>query len=234
MRCYEQIRNGPVLHRLPVRIIGVGGGYAYGHAGPTHHALEDLTIMRTQPGLTVIAPADPAQTRAAIRATAAIQGPVYVRVGKGQNAALPSLGGRFALDRPELIRGGHDLLYLVTGAIASEVVKAAELLLHENIAAAVAVQAHLPCAPSEALKDLIAPFPAVITVEEGFTAGGLGSLVAETIACHRLRCQLHMKGIQETFRAVGGSAAYLQAAAGLSAESLACLARSLMPVRLAA
>ena len=63
MRCYEQLRNGPVLHHLPVRIIGVGGGYAYGHAGPTHHALEDLAILRALPGLTVLAPADPAQTQ---------------------------------------------------------------------------------------------------------------------------------------------------------------------------
>src|SRR5438477_11396238 len=62
MRCYEQFRNGPVLHRLPVRVVGIGGGFSYGHAGPTHHAVEDLTIARTQPGLTVIAPADAAQT----------------------------------------------------------------------------------------------------------------------------------------------------------------------------
>src|SRR5436190_24353159 len=57
MRCYEQIRNGPVLHGLPVRVVGIGGGFSYGHAGPTHHGLEDLTITRTQPGATVLCPA---------------------------------------------------------------------------------------------------------------------------------------------------------------------------------
>src|SRR3954469_24923245 len=63
MRGYEQFRNGAVLHRLPVRVVGIGGGFAYGHAGPTHHALEDLAIARAQPGVTVLAPADQAQAR---------------------------------------------------------------------------------------------------------------------------------------------------------------------------
>jgi transketolase len=83
MRCYEQVRNGAVLHHLPVRVVGIGGGYAYGHAGPTHHALEDLAIARTQPGLTVLVPADPAQTRTIVRATMDLPGPAYLRVGKG-------------------------------------------------------------------------------------------------------------------------------------------------------
>ena len=63
LRPYEFIRNGPVLHQLPVRIVGVGGGFEYGHNGVTHHALEDVGVMRVQPGMTVVAPADPAQTR---------------------------------------------------------------------------------------------------------------------------------------------------------------------------
>src|SRR5438105_4728945 len=95
MRCYEQLRNGPVLHHLPVRAIGIGGGYAYGHAGPTHHALEDLAILRALPGMTVLAPADPDQTRSAVRATADIAGPVYLRIGKGNNARIEGLNGRF-------------------------------------------------------------------------------------------------------------------------------------------
>ncbi len=63
MRCYEQVRDGAILHGLPVRIVGVGGGFAYGHAGATHYALEDVAMMRAQPGMTVLVPADPAQTR---------------------------------------------------------------------------------------------------------------------------------------------------------------------------
>src|SRR5262245_6295267 len=69
LRPYEFIRNGPILHRLPVRIVGMGGGFEYGAAGPTHHGLEDVGVLRVQPGITIIAPADHEQARNAILAT---------------------------------------------------------------------------------------------------------------------------------------------------------------------
>src|SRR5919199_236251 len=77
LRPYEFIRNGPILHQLPVRIVGVGGGFEYGHAGPTHHGLEDVGIMRVQPGITLISPADHEQARAAMLSTWDVPGPVY-------------------------------------------------------------------------------------------------------------------------------------------------------------
>src|SRR5262249_60885545 len=82
MRCCEQFRDGPVLHQLPVRVVGIGGGFAYGHAGPTHYALEDLTIAPTQPGVTVLAPAGKAQARPGVQAGAALPGPAYLRLDK--------------------------------------------------------------------------------------------------------------------------------------------------------
>ena len=106
MRCYEQFRNGAALHDLPIRLIGIGGGFSYGHAGPTHHALEDLTILRTQPAVTVIAPADHCQARSALQSMAQHPGPVYFRIDKNDQLELPGLAGRFALGRPELIRDG--------------------------------------------------------------------------------------------------------------------------------
>src|SRR5919106_782310 len=94
MRAYEFVRNGPVLHELPVRIVGVGGGLDYGHNGVSHYALEDIAIMRTQPGMAVIAPADPAQAVAALWAAAELPGPVYFRLGK-ESSALEGVGGQF-------------------------------------------------------------------------------------------------------------------------------------------
>jgi transketolase len=221
MRCFEQLRNGPVLHHLPVRVVGIGGGYAYGHAGPTHHCLEDLSILRALPGMTVLAPADPAQTRSAVRATADIDGPVYLRVGKGNNPAVPGLDGRFALERPELVRPGHHLLFLATGAIATEAVKAAKLLERSRVAAAVAVQAHLGVTASHALTDLLRRFPFVVTVEEAVITGGLGALVAQTIAREPLNCLLSVQGVGRDFPVESGSPAYMLAQADLSAEQLA-------------
>src|SRR5438067_3211269 len=82
LRPYEFIRNGPILHHLPVRIVGVGGGFEYSHAGLTHHGLEDVGVMRVQPGMGVIAPADHEQTVTAMEATWDLPGPVYYRLGK--------------------------------------------------------------------------------------------------------------------------------------------------------
>src|SRR5499426_12070 len=91
LRPYEFIRNGPVLHRLPVRIVGVGGGFEYGPQGTTHHGLEDVAVMRVQPGMTVIAPADHEQLATALRATWNLPGPVYYRIGKDDKTIVSGL-----------------------------------------------------------------------------------------------------------------------------------------------
>ncbi len=86
LRPYEFIRNGPVLHHLPVRIVGVGGGLEYGTNGLTHYALEDIAVMRTQPGMTVLAPADFEQARTALMRDLDVAGPIYFRLGKDETA----------------------------------------------------------------------------------------------------------------------------------------------------
>src|SRR3954468_8868154 len=88
LRPYEFIRNGPILHQLPVRIVGVGGGFEYGTAGPTHHGLEDIGVMRLQPGLTVVAPADHLQAREVFMQTWNLPGPVYYRIGKDDKTVI--------------------------------------------------------------------------------------------------------------------------------------------------
>jgi transketolase len=228
MRPYEQFRDGPVRHRLPVRLVGVGGGYAYGHAGATHFALEDLCLMRCQPGLTVIAPADPAQTRTVMQVVRDVPGPVYLRVGKGGNPEIPGLEGRFALGRPEVVRAGSDVLLLATGAVAFNAVEAARRLHAAGLSASVAVMAHLPADPPVALAELLARHRAVVTVEEGYPSGGLGALVAECVAGFGLRCRLAIRGVRTPPTGVTGAAAYLQGLAGLGPDALADAARRLV------
>ncbi len=221
MRGYEQFRNGAALHNLPVRLIGIGGGFAYGHAGPTHYALEDLAILRTQPSVAVIAPADSSQARAALWSMAGHPGPVYFRVDKNERPYLSGLAGRFALGRPEPIRAGGEVLLLATGSITYEVLKAAELLAAAGTSAAVAVMAHLPFEPSAELVELLAGYPAVVTVEEASSAGGLGSLAAESIARGGLRCRLVPLGVARPLPFASGSTAYMRRLVGLSPESIA-------------
>ncbi|NDJ62912.1 MAG: 1-deoxy-D-xylulose-5-phosphate synthase, partial [Chloroflexi bacterium] len=106
LRPYEFIRNGPVLHQLPVRVVSVGGGYEYGSGGPTHHGLEDVGVMRVLPGMTVVAPADYQQARAALLATWDSPRPLYYRFGKNDQYAVPGLDGQFALGRAVTVRDG--------------------------------------------------------------------------------------------------------------------------------
>jgi transketolase len=228
MRCYEQFRNGAAMHNLPIRLIGIGGGFSYGHAGPTHYALEDLTILRTQPAVTVIAPADRSQARTALRTMALHPGPVYFRIEKNARPDVPGLAGRFALGQPELIRMGRDVVLLTTGSMTYDVLKAADQLASEGLSAAVAVMAHLPFEPTEELIAFLSAYPAAVTVEEGSTAGGLGSLTAEAIARGELRCRVTPLGVSRPLPPVTGSTAYMRRLVGLAPDSIAREAEALI------
>lgn len=220
MRPYELIRNGPLLHSLPVRIVGVGAGLDYGHNGITHYALEDVAIMRAQPEMTVIAPADPAQAVAAAHASAGIAGPIYFRIGK-TDAAIPELNGSFELGRLGLIGEGRDVAVLALGSIASEAVRARELLELQGIDATVAILASVQPAPIDDLVKLLGDRPFALTVEAHYRTGGLGSLVAEVIAEHGLACRLQRRAIEAMPRGLTGTLPFLNDVHGLSARSLA-------------
>lgn len=224
MRAYEQIRNGPVLHQLPVRIVGIGGGFSYGHAGPTHFALEDYAIMRAQPAMTVIAPADPAQTRTIIRDTFNLPGPIYFRIGKGGDPEIPNLNGRFRLGGIEVIREGKNLAMIATGGIASEVVAAADLLAKDGIEGTVAIAATLNPPPSDELAALLSRFSLALTIEEHYTVGGLGSLVAEVVADNGLRCRVRRCGVERLPDTLG-SQEWLRAKCGLLSKDIYDIAR---------
>lgn len=220
LRAYEFIRNGPVLHHLPVRIVGIGGGVEYGHAGPTHHGLEDVAVMRVQPGLTVIAPADALQTQTAFQVTKELPGPIYYRLGKNDKLVIPGLEGRFELERLQVIREGSDLLFIAMGAITSEVAAAAELLASQGVSCTVAVVASVSPAPINDLVALLSQFPQAITVEAHYLTGGLGSLVAEIIADHGLGCRLVRTGIRQMADSDNGSQQYIEKMNQISAEGL--------------
>ena len=95
LRPYEFIRNGPIAHNLPVRIVGVGGGMEYSHNGLTHFGVEDIAVMRTQPGLSVFAPADSRQTETILRSTWNLEGPIYYRLGKDDRTTCTRLRRSF-------------------------------------------------------------------------------------------------------------------------------------------
>jgi transketolase len=230
LRPYEFIRNGPALHNLPVRIVGVGGGFDYGQNGITHFALEDYAVMRTQPAITTVAPADAAQARAALRATTDLPGPVYFRISK-RGDALPGLDGRFELGRLTVVREGEDAAIIAIGTIAHEAVAAAELLAERGVDATVAIVPSFNPSPSEEIAALLNEMPAVLTVEAHYRDGGLGSLVAETIAERGLGCRLLRAGVARMPGGEAGSQRYLEDRHELASSHLAeRLARALAPI----
>jgi transketolase len=230
LRPYEFIRNGPALHNLPVRIVGVGGGFDYGHNGITHFALEDYAVMRAQPAIATIAPADAAQARSALRATADLPGPAYFRISKRGDELL-GLDGRFELGRLEVVREGSDVAILAIGSIAHEAIAAADLLAERGIDAAVGLVSSFNPSPTDEIAALLEDIPAALTVEAHYKNGGLGSLVAETIAERGLDCRLLRAGVSRMPGGETGSQSYLEDRHELAAPHLADrLARALEPI----
>jgi transketolase len=220
LRPYEFIRNGPILHQLPVRIVGVGGGFEYGHAGSTHHALEDVALMRAQPGLTVVAPADYQQARNAVLKTWDLPGPIYYRIGKDDRTTVPGLDGRFELGHAQLIGTGQDLLIVTMGSIASEAASAAEALNQRGIPCTLMVVASLNPPPIDDLAKALSQFPLTLTVEAHYTTGGIGSLVSEVVAEYSLNCRVVRCGVRTTPNGLSGSQDYLHHIHGLSSQDL--------------
>jgi transketolase len=231
MRPYEFIRNGPVLHELPVRIVGMGGGLDYGHNGITHFAIEDIALMRAQPDLTVLVPADGDQARAAVAAAAEIGGPLYLRLER-EGRPVAGLDARFALGRAEQIgEGGGDVLFVAAGSVVHEAVEAAERLAADGVAATVAVVSSFNPSPVDDLADLLAQVPAAVTVEAHYVDGGLGSLVAEIVAERGLDCRVVRRGLVRMPRGEAGSRDYLLALHGLTAPQLATSAVEVLGLR---
>jgi transketolase len=220
MRAYEFVRNGPLLHELPVRIVGVGGGLDYGYNGVTHYALEDVALMRVQPGMTVVAPADGEQARSAVRETAALPTPVYFRLGKGERP-VAGLDGVFELGRAQLLGEGEDVAIVALGTMAASAVEAAQRLEARGIAVTVAVVASVSPPPLDDLAEVLERVGLVVTVEAHYRNGGLGSLVAELVADRGLSCRVLRRAVEVVPRGLIGTPGFLYETLGLSAPQLA-------------
>jgi transketolase len=198
LRPFEFIRNGPVLHGLPVRVVGMGMGFEYGHAGPTHYALEDIAVLRTLPRLTIVIPADGAQTATAMRQTHDLKNPVYYSLGKDDHISIRGLDGRFELGRAQLIRRGGDIAIVTMGSVSQEAVAAADQLATYGIETNVAVVSNFSPDPNEDLLELLGRCRHVVCVEAQAISGGLGAFVSGVIATNGLACRLQALAVQSS------------------------------------
>ena len=220
LRPFEFIRNGPVAQKLPVRVVGVGGGFEYGTNGISHYGLEDIGVMRTQPALKIVCPCDAAQSRNAVRATWNTAGPVYYRLGKDDRIVVPGLNGRFELGRAEMVREGNDVLLIAAGSAAIEVTTAASELAKEGLETTVLLVSSFNPGPQKDVLAQLEKFDTVITVETHYTTGGLGSWVAELIAESGVNCRLIRKGVKEMPDSYSGTQAHLHERYGFSSNQI--------------
>lgn len=206
-RALEAVKIDIALNRLPVRIVATHGGLAAGHLGPTHHSLEDLAIMRTLPGFTVVVPADATAAQEAVRQSLDLPGPVYLRLGR--SATPPIDAGPTRLGQAQRLRAGSDIAIFSCGPYpALAALAAAEELAGQGIEAAVVNMHTVKPLDTAAVVAEARRMPALITVEEHWRAAGFGGLIAETL-CDHAPTRLARIGMPETFVELAGDQAFL-------------------------
>ena len=181
-RCYEQLAVDLCLHKLPVRLIGNGGGLVYAPLGPTHQAIEDIAIMRALPHMTVIAPADADEMRRMIPQTLNIEGPVYIRLGKGHDDIVTQEAHGNTLGKAILHKEPGDALIITTGIMLQRALKAIEQLTDEGINCGLLHCHTIKPLDTEMLTQMARRARVVITAEEHLTTGGLGGAVLEALS----------------------------------------------------
>jgi transketolase len=227
LRCLEQVRNDVCYHNANVKIVAVGGGLAYGSLGSTHHATEDLAIMRSLPRMVVVAPGDPAEAQLATRAVAAHSGPCYLRLGRAGEAKVHHGQIHFQLGKAIQVRDGKDLTLISTGGLLETAVQVAESLRHTGLQTRVLSMHSVKPLDSDAILAAARETGAVFTVEEHSVVGGLGSTVAELLAeASEGSIVFKRFGLPSAFCSVVGTQEYLRAQHGLSVQSLAAAIRS--------
>nr|WP_314261582.1 transketolase C-terminal domain-containing protein [uncultured Devosia sp.] len=182
-RSLEQIKADIAYSNVNVKLIGQSSGVAYGELGPTHHSIEDMAWLRLLTNLTIIVPADPWQTEQAIRAAAAHDGPVYVRVSRMPVPALERSNTSFEIGKAETLVDGTDATIIANGTMVHRAVAAAKTLAAEGVSARVVNLATISPLDEAAIL-AAAETGAIVTVEEGNIRGGLGGAVAEVVTAN--------------------------------------------------
>ena len=188
-RCFEQIAIDLCLHDLPVRLIANGGGLVYAPLGPTHLATDDISILRTLPNMTIVAPCDADEMRRLMLKSLNWPHPIYIRLAKGGDEIISREELRFNIGKSIMLQKGKDGLFISTGVMTQIVLKASKILEKEGISIAVMHVHTIKPFDKETLLNTIGAFKAVVTVEEQTKIGGLGSSVLE-ILCDSMPDQL--------------------------------------------
>ena len=221
LRPYEQIRNDVCYHNANVRIVSVGGGMAYGSLGPSHHATEDIAVMRALPNMLVLAPGDPVETRLAVRALIEYEGPAYLRLGRAGEPIVHQNEPEFTIGKAITVRQGSAVTLISTGGMLQETVNAADLLSEEGIQVRVISMHTIKPLDVETVLQAARETQAIFTIEEHSIIGGLGGAVAELLLEADQRPKYFKRiGLNGEFSSIVGSQEYLRAQYGLDAHGI--------------
>jgi transketolase len=224
-RALEQIKVDVAYNGYPVVLCGMSPGMAYGELGPTHHSIEDLSWLRAIDGLSIVVPADPAQTRAAVRWAATAGLPAYLRISRTKTPSVSADDARaFAFGRADVLRHGDGLTIVATGLMVSRALAAADALAERGIRARVLNVSTIKPLDEAAIIAAARETKAIVTVEEAVIEGGLGAAVAEVVVRHApvpMR-MLGVKGFAPT-----GSVEFLFGHFGLTRDGIVAAALEL-------
>jgi len=221
LRCLEQIRNDVCYHQANVRVVAVGGGVAYGNLGASHHATEDLAILRSLPGMLVVAPGDPVEAALATEALITYQGPAYLRLGKAGEPVVHASQPDFQLGRAITMRDGEDVTLVSTGGMLATACEVADGLAERGIKARVLSMHTVKPLDVDAVTAAAVQTRHLFTLEEHSLTGGLGSAVAEVLAeFEGPHAPLRRLAFPAEFNHEVGDQAHLRKRHGLDADGL--------------
>jgi transketolase len=231
LRCLEQVRNDVCYHGANVKVVAVGGGFTYGAMGASHHATEELGVMRMMPGMVVVAPADPIEARAATRAIVAHEGPCYIRLGKAGEPNVHPGPVDFQLGRAIRLRDGGDLTLISTGGMLGTAMAVAGRLAERKVEARVLSMHTLKPLDEEAVRAAARETGAIVTLAQHSVVGGLGSAVAAVLAeTAGPRVRFRRVGVPPAFSERVGSQKWLEARHGLDEAGVLAQVDALLAV----
>ena len=222
-RCLEQIRTDVCYHEAPVTIVAVGAGLAYSGLGPTHHACEDISFLRSIPNMVVICPGDAFEVRGALRAAMRQDRPVYIRMGKkGEPVVHKGPIADFTIGKAITMAEGSDVCLLSTGNMLPEAIEAAHRLKDNGITAEVVSFHTVKPLDDARLKQAFARFKLVATLEEHSLIGGFGAAVSEWLADTETQAKKFLRfGTPDAFFKKSGEQEYAREMLGLTAHQIA-------------
>lgn len=229
LRCIEQIRNDVCYHDANVKIIAVGGGFAYGQLGMSHHMTEDIAMMRALPNMRVLVPADPEEALACVKYAVQTDGPCYIRLARRGEPVLYKKASSFDIAKIQPAVTGDAAALLVCGPLLKNAIEAAEKLKAGGIFVSVYSVPCIKPIDSTMICTLADKHPLLVTIEEHQISGGLGGTVAEIVSeIAGTRSRVYRMGLQDEYTSIVGSHEYLCDHYGLSAEKIAAAVSSML------